>query len=327
MHTLFGLSSMLLVLLGCSLAFMMLQSLHNWSLRRTVQLFILASPFASLGLSIGGLHHFTGKICLFPTPSWDYLLGVVLPFAMGLVALGALGLGFVRLMLMARVVGRAAAMIDPELQTIADALAQQFAVSSPRVLLLPHERPLAFTCGFLRPTILLASWMVEHLDRRELEAVLAHELEHVARHDYFVTWLAMVLRDAFFYLPTSQVAYRQIQREKELACDDLAVRVTQRPLALASALTKVWQYTLEGSLFADSQIAQPLYGNGQSINDRVERLLAASPTAKTAQSSYKRALAVKVVPLLALLLVEGMNAMLVLASVGCDPFATLLKLL
>ena len=327
MHTLFGFSSMLLILFGCFLAFMILQGLHNWSWRRTMQLFILASPLASLGLSLDGLHHFTGKICFFPTPSWDYFFGVLLPFGMGLVALGALGMGIVRLVLMARVVARSLTLIDPGLQTIADALAQQFAVSSPRVLLLPHERPLAFTCGFVRPKILIASWMVEHLDRRELEAVLAHELEHLARHDYFVTWLAMVLRDAFFYLPTSQIAYRQFQREKELACDDLAVRVTQRPLALASALTKVWQRVVEGPLFADSQIAQPFHGNGQSINDRVERLLTVPQTAKTPQLSTKGVLVARVAPLVVLLIVEGMNAMLVLASMGCDPFATLLRLL
>ncbi len=85
------------------------------------------------------------------------------------------------------------------------------------------------------------TWMIEHLDRRELEAVLAHELEHAARHDSLVIWFATVLRDAFFYLPTSRVAYHQLQHEKELACDDLAVGVTHWPLALASALAKAWQ--------------------------------------------------------------------------------------
>ena len=56
-----------------------------------------------------------------------------------------------------------------------------------------------------------------------------------------VIWFATVLRDAFFYLPTSRVAYHQLQHEKELACDDLAVGVTHWPLALASALAKAWQ--------------------------------------------------------------------------------------
>ncbi|GHO95812.1 hypothetical protein KSF_058600 [Reticulibacter mediterranei] len=53
-----------------------------------------------------------------------------------------------------------------------------------------------------------------------------HELEHVARRDYLIMFLATVLRDAFFYMPTSWIAYRQLQREKELVCDDLTVGVT-----------------------------------------------------------------------------------------------------
>ena len=51
-------------------------------------------------------------------------------------------------------------------------------------------------------------------------------------------WLATVLRDAFFYLPTSWAAYRQLSHEKELICDDLAIGSTHRPLALASALAR-----------------------------------------------------------------------------------------
>ena len=88
--------------------------------------------------------------------------------------------------------------------------------------------------------MLLSTWMVDHLDQQELEAVLMHELVHVRRRDYLLNWVALLLRDAFFYLPTSRIAYRQLHYEKELASDDLVAQSTKRPLALASALTKVW---------------------------------------------------------------------------------------
>jgi len=112
--------------------------------------------------------------------------------------------------------------------------------------------------------------MIDHLDRRELEAVLMHELVHVHRHDYLLNWVALLLRDAFFYLPTSRIAYRQLHHEKELASDDLVAQSTKRPLALASALTKVWLYLVDDS---PSQLVQTLLRKEESITDRVDRLL------------------------------------------------------
>ncbi len=76
--------------------------------------------------------------------------------------------------------------------------------------------------------------------------------------------------DAFFYLPTAHIAYRQLQGEKELACDDLAVGVTKRPLALASALAKVWNYALGGPV---PEAAQPFAEAGRDIEDRIARLM------------------------------------------------------
>jgi len=91
-HTLLGLSSTLLVVLGSYLAFGLLRRLGDWSQRRAVQCFVLAVPVVSLGLGLGGLHHFAGRACLRDAPSWDSLLGVALPVGMGLIALGALAL-------------------------------------------------------------------------------------------------------------------------------------------------------------------------------------------------------------------------------------------
>ena len=326
MHTLLGLSSMLLLIFGSYLTLGLLRHLGDWSQRRGVQFFVLAVPLLSLGLGIGGLHHFTGRTCLRDAPSWDSLLGVALPIGMGLVTVGALGLGGVRLTLMARVMARSGVPAGPELQTFADNLAEQLGATRSRVLLYVYDRPLALTCGLFRPTVLLSTWMVEHLDRRELEAVLAHELEHVARRDYLVTWLATMLRDAFFYLPTSWAAYRQLQQEKELACDDLAAGATHRPLALASALAKVWQHAVEGPRFARLGTAQSLTGVDESINDRIERLLATpQPLPRTAPVRIGM-LSGSIAALVGLLVLEAANVAIMLALMGCGPALLLGKL-
>ncbi|MBI3969309.1 MAG: M56 family metallopeptidase [Chloroflexi bacterium] len=323
MHTLLALSSVLLVVLSSYLTIGALRRLNGWSRRRDLQLLALATPVVSLGVGLGGLHHFTDRICFLGAPSWDYLVGLVLPLIMGLIAVSALALGLVRLALLYRVVGRRGTPAGAHLRALAAGLAEQLQVPRPRVLLCPYNRPLALTCGLWRPTLLLSTWMVEHLDRRELEAVLAHELGHVARRDYLVVWLATVLRDAFFYLPTSWTVYRQLQQEKELASDDLAVSLTNRPLALASALAKVWQQALGGQSLGT---APALLGADGSIERRIERLLTTSTSDVSQPRSRLVALGIGSSALIGLLIVEGLTVALTLAPMGCGPASQLWRL-
>lgn len=323
MHTVLGLSSVLLVVFGGALMLVLLRRLGDWPPRRDLQVLVLVAPVVSLGLGIGGLHHFAGRTCFLGAPPWDYMLGVGLPLVMGIVALGGLGLGIMRLVLMNHIMTRRGVPAGVEVQALADDLAERLGTSRPQVLLCPYDRPLALTWGLWRPAVLLSTWVVEHLDRRELEAVLAHELAHVARRDYLVIWLATVLRDAFFYLPTSWAAYRQLQHEKELACDDLAVNVTRRPLALASALAKVWQQAVDGPSHAT---AQPFVGAGELIEDRIERLLAVPAPTTGPPRSRLGALAIGASALLLLLAAEAANTAVLLAPMGCGPASPLGKL-
>src|SRR5258708_22871441 len=189
-------------MLGSALTLGILHRVGSWSQRRDVQCFVLGVPIVSLLVGIGGLHHFSGRACLSQAPSWDSLLGVALPVTMGVVGFGALSLGITRLVLMAWMVARSSTLADPELQSLADGLARRLGSPQCRVLLRVYDRPLAFTSGIVRPRVLLSTWTVEHLDRRELEAVLAHELGHVARPDYLAICLAPLLPDPFFSLPT-----------------------------------------------------------------------------------------------------------------------------
>lgn len=270
MHTLLILSSVLLVVLGGHVVLGLLPGVDGWRERRRLQLLVLASPSVSVGVGLAGLSHVGGRICLLNTPRWDAALGTAVPVAMGLVALGAAGLGVMRLGLMSWATMRRSVAAGPELHALADRLADRLGAPRLRVRVRASRRPLALISGLRRPTLLLSTWMLCSLDSREIESVLAHELGHMARRDYPVIWIATVLRDAFFYVPTSRTAYRHLQTEKETACDDLAVSVTQRPLALASALAKVWQEAVRGPA---PGVAPAFAGEEGWIEQRIERLI------------------------------------------------------
>lgn len=333
MHTLLGLSGLLLVVVGGLLALVALRWLDRWAHRRDLQFLVLAAPLVALGLGAAGVHHFAGRICFLGAPPWDYTLAILLPLAMGLVALGAFGLGLVRLLLVQRLVARRGLPAHPALQALVERLAARLGARAPRALLCAYDQPLAITCGLRRSTVLLSHWMIRQLDSRELEAVLAHELAHAARRDYLVTWLATVLRDAFFYLPTSWVAHRQLRREKELASDDLAVQATGRPLALASALARVWQQSVGGPAWRAAGVAQALLGADDLMEGRIERLLAGVRTrqqlAQERSTMLSRAggIGAGVSSLGGLLALEAANAAVLLAPMSCGPLSVLAKLL
>ena len=281
-----SLFSLLVILSVSTLIFCLMHRVHDWSSRRTLQFSVLWMPFVVVGFSLCSRSFSSGEI----------FSGNLVLVGMGGVAFGALGLGILRLILITRFVTCRALFTHATVQEYADELARQLDGSPVRVRLVVTDRPLALACGLRNPTILLSTWIVEHLDRRELEAVLAHELAHVARRDYLMGWLATMLRDAFFYLPTSWIAYRQLQQEKELACDDFTVCVTQRPLALASALAKVWLRAVDEPALVIPGGVQALIRPDATIDGRIQRLLAPSEPGKSRwrmhQTSFNMNLAV-----------------------------------
>jgi beta-lactamase regulating signal transducer with metallopeptidase domain len=279
MHILLYLSGMLLIiLLGCILVLRLLHTFRDWSQRRAMQLLVLITPLVSLIILLGGLQHVLNQDCALDPPAWDATVDVITLLLIGGNVVGALGLGVGRLVLMTQVMKRQEVIADPDLQALVDHFAHQHGLPQLCLRLVPLDRPVALLYGIRRPTMLLSTWMVEHLDQQELEAVFMHELIHARRRDYLLNWVALLLRDAFFYLPTSRIAYRQLRYEKELASDDLVAQSTKRPLALASALTKVWLSLADD---APPHLAQTLLGKGESIADRVDRLLdPQNPTAE-----------------------------------------------
>jgi Zn-dependent protease with chaperone function len=324
MHVLLILLSLLLVTLGGYAALGVIRRAEDWRQRRRLALLVLAAPAISLGAGIIGLHHFLGRICFLTAPPWDEMLSTAGPAAMAAVVLGALGWGLLRFGLVPWTLTRRTIPAASDLRAIADRLARQLGVPRPRVRVCLSPRPIAISWGVRRPALLLSTWMLDRLDVHELEAVIAHELGHAARRDALVVWLATVLRDAFFYLPTSRWAYERLQADKELAADELAAGVTGRPLALASALAKVWQGALGDPTLG---AAQSFAAESTWIEQRIERLVEGrvqQPPATRSSASVVSLGALAVVGCLTLQ-AAGLVAMF-LDPMACGPASPLWRL-
>jgi Zn-dependent protease with chaperone function len=223
-------------------------------------------------ISLLGRSPITATLC--PGSSGGTLSSLTL--SLGVAALGvALLAGVARIALLQRTLRRRLYPAPPELQERADDLAALAGDRRVPVLLLDSRMPIAFASGLLRPRVVLSTWMLEHLDPEEVEAALAHELAHVLGQDCRTIWLATVLRDATCFLPWAWRARRTVVASKELLADDLTVGLTGRPLALASAIVKVWRRSLAGPAFRPGP-AIGLSEAGSSLEVRVERLLGGS---------------------------------------------------
>ena len=142
------------------------------------------------------------------------------------------------------------------LDAIVTRLAGQTDLPSPEIRIFEHGTPLALTVGY-RPTtstLILSRGLIETLDDRELEAVIAHELAHVANRDAAVltalaapSAVARLARSRYGYNPVieplsmlvrilSRWYVALVSRGREYAADDGAVAITGDPAALASAL-------------------------------------------------------------------------------------------
>ncbi|HUF48328.1 MAG TPA: M56 family metallopeptidase [Vicinamibacterales bacterium] len=118
--------------------------------------------------------------------------------------------------------------------------------------------------GWLKPVVLLPASSLSGLTPTQIEALVAHELAHVQRHDYLVNLLQAAVETLLFYHPAVWWVSRQVRTEREHCCDDLAVGVCDR-LEYVSALA---------SLAAMTAVpATALAATDGSLVGRVRRLL------------------------------------------------------
>ncbi len=181
----------------------------------------------------------------------------------------------------------------PELHGMIDRLCALADMPKPRVAIADTDLPNAFATGRSpsRSALCVTTGILRTLTAEELEAVLAHELSHVAHRDVLVMTVAssagivagMITRGAQWgglgigrsrngggaigfvvVLLISLVVYaisflllRLLSRYRELCADRSGAYLTQRPSALASALTKI-SGEMDAVPERDLRAAQPM---------------------------------------------------------------------
>ena len=124
--------------------------------------------------------------------------------------------------------------------------------------------------GYFKPAILLPISFVTHIPPAQVEAILAHELAHVGRHDFLVNLLQTLVETLFFYHPAVWWLSKRIRIEREHCCDDLVIRVLQNRVEYGRALVAVEELRGQTSVLA-------LGASDGSMLARIRRIVGAGP--------------------------------------------------
>jgi hypothetical protein len=99
--------------------------------------------------------------------------------------------------------------------------------------------------GFLAPRILIPGWLMARLTQGELEQIVLHEAEHLRRGDDWTNLAQKLALVAFPLNPSLVWMEHRLCREREMACDEGVVRITNAPRAYAACLASLAERGLE----------------------------------------------------------------------------------
>jgi heat shock protein HtpX len=184
----------------------------------------------------------------------------------------------------------------PELYAMVQDLAVRADLPMPKVYIIPEAAPNAFATGRnpRNGVVAVTEGLLRVLDRREVAAVIAHELGHIKHRDTLIMAIAATFAGALSMLANAAMfgslfggnqssedegvgsplagllgvliapiaatlVQMSISRAREFLADEAAARYTGTPLALASALRKIEAWSHEIPIQAGSPATAHLF--------------------------------------------------------------------
>lgn len=148
-----------------------------------------------------------------------------------------------------------------------DDMTRRIGVSRPVRLLVSGLAEVPMVIGWLRPVVLMPVGALAGLPLDQVQALLAHELAHIWRNDYLVNILQSIAEAVLFYHPAVWWVSEQIRVERELCCDDIAVKASGDVLVYVRALADL-------ETCRRARLKTALAAGGGSLVSRVRRLIA-----------------------------------------------------
>jgi heat shock protein HtpX len=126
--------------------------------------------------------------------------------------------------------------------------------------------PVSFACHTDRPVVVMSERLLLLLKQDELEAVMAHELAHIRNSDTSLKAVVTAYKTVLPIDPVARLVEAAFHREREMAADETAAKITKKPLSLAQALLKIYEAFPRNSLPAYGTLS--ILGAGSTLMSR-----------------------------------------------------------
>ncbi|MCB0632851.1 MAG: M56 family metallopeptidase [Saprospiraceae bacterium] len=148
-------------------------------------------------------------------------------------------------------------------------LQRKLSVNSPVRLLESALVKVPMVIGWLKPVVLLPIGTINALSTEQVEAILAHELAHIKRHDYLLNLIRSLVEVLFYFNPAVWWLSAQIRVEREHCCDDLALEACGDSLSYVRALVALQELSQKPI----GGLAMTFIGSKPELLNRVRRIL------------------------------------------------------
>jgi bla regulator protein BlaR1 len=121
--------------------------------------------------------------------------------------------------------------------------------------------------GIIRPLLLWPEGISRHLQDAHLEAILAHEVQHVRRRDNLAAAMHMVVEAVFWFHPVVWWLGTRLVEERERACDEEVLRLGNQPAIYAESILKTCEFCVAAPLACISGVT------GADLKQRIVRIM------------------------------------------------------
>lgn len=166
-----------------------------------------------------------------------------------------------------RLRSRASVLIDSGWLTALARMQERFGFKHGTALLVSGELSSPISWGIIRPVILLDEHAAK--DSKHAEAIVAHELAHVARFDWAKLLIGRIATALFWFNPLVWMLASRCHELREEAADDAVLRTDFTSTDYATLLVGIARHENKGLLLAANGVA-PSRG---SLSHRVMRVL------------------------------------------------------
>jgi HEAT repeat protein/beta-lactamase regulating signal transducer with metallopeptidase domain len=156
--------------------------------------------------------------------------------------------------------------LTPEIEHIAQRCRSIFGVDA--AVARSDKARVPYTIGARRPLILLPTAFCSGADEPRLLSVIGHEMAHVARRDFLTNLVCELIALPIAFHPLTFVIKKQIDRTRELACDELVTGHVLAPRIYARSL--LW--AADVSRQYPSQTFMLSIFDGKILEERIMRL-------------------------------------------------------